>query len=102
MTCLRLAKDGTVLLTVHVQPKASRARVAGLFGDEAVKICITAPPVDGKANEALIRFLAALFKLPKSAVTLEAGQQGRTKQFRLTGITLTAAEAILAPLLDMA
>ena len=100
MTWLRLGKDGTVLLTVHVQPKASRAKVAGLFGDDAVKICITAPPVDGKANEALIKFLATLFKLPKSAVTLDAGQQSRTKQFRLTGITLAAAEQLLAPLLS--
>ncbi|MEW6502310.1 MAG: DUF167 domain-containing protein [Thermodesulfobacteriota bacterium] len=99
MKWLRPGKDGAVLLTVHVQPKASRTKVAGLFGDEALKICITAPPVEGKANEALIAFLAKLFKLPKSAVTLEAGHQGRTKQFRLAGLTLTAAEALLAPFL---
>lgn len=102
MTWLRLGKDGTVLLTVHVQPKASRAKVAGLFGDEAVKICITAPPVDGKANEALIAFLAKLFKLPKSAITLDAGQQSRTKQFRLTGITPDEIARTLSPFLPSA
>jgi uncharacterized protein (TIGR00251 family) len=102
MTWLRLGKDGAVLLTVHVQPKASRAKVAGLFGDDAVKICITAPPVDGKANEALSKFLATLFRLPKSAVTLEAGQQGRTKQFRLTGITPDDVARTLAPFLPTA
>lgn len=99
MSWLRPGKDGSVLLSVHVQPKASRTKVAGLFGDGAVKICITAPPVDGQANEALIKFLAKLFKLPKSAVTIEAGHQGRTKQFRLTGVTPAAAHAILAPFL---
>lgn len=100
MSWLRLGKDGAVVLTVHVQPKSSRTKIAGLFGDDAVKICITAPPVDGKANEALIAFLAKLFKLPKSAISLEAGQQGRTKQFRLTGTTLDAAEQTIAPFLS--
>ncbi|HSR36423.1 MAG TPA: DUF167 family protein [Desulfurivibrionaceae bacterium] len=102
MSWLRIGKDGAVLLTVHVQPKASRTKIAGLFGDEAVKICITAPPVDGQANEALVKFLAKLFKLPKSAVTIESGLQGRTKQFRLTGITVADAEQILTPLLALA
>lgn len=100
MTWLRPGKDGSVLLTVHVQTKASRAKVAGLFGDAAVKICITAPPVNGKANEALVTFLARLFRLPKSAITLDAGQQGRTKRFRLSGISLETARLTLAPLLS--
>jgi len=97
MSWLRQGKDGAVALTVHVQPKASRTKVAGLFGEDAVKICITAPPVDGQANEALIKFLAKLFKLPKSAVTIETGHQGRTKQFRLDGISMAEAEQVLAP-----
>ena len=93
---LRPAPDGGVLLTVHVQPKASRTRIAGLHG-EAVKISITAPPVDGKANEALTAFLAKFFHLPKAAVVLEAGQQGRTKRFHLTGLDPATATAILSP-----
>ncbi|MEW6595248.1 MAG: DUF167 domain-containing protein [Thermodesulfobacteriota bacterium] len=99
MNWLRPGKDGAVLLTVHVQPKASRTRVAGLHGEKAVKICITAPPVDGQANEALVKFLAKLFRLPQSAISIETGHQGRSKLFRLTGITLADAARLLAPLL---
>ena len=95
---LRAAPDGGVLLSVYVQPKASRNKIAGLYGD-AVKISIAAPPVDGMANETLIRFLAKLCNLPRSAVTLEAGQQSRSKRFRLHGITPAAVRELLEPLL---
>jgi len=67
MTYLRALADGdSISLSIHVQPKASRTRIAGLHGD-AVKLCITSPPVDGKANAAVIQFLAKLFKIPKAA-----------------------------------
>jgi hypothetical protein len=94
MRCLREEKDGTVALTVYVQPKASREGVAGLHG-EAVKVCITAPPVEGKANVAVTRFLAKLFDLPKAAVILHSGQQSRTKRFFLRGLSLPEARKIL-------
>jgi uncharacterized protein len=92
---LREEKDGTLALTVRVQPKASRDRITGLHG-EAVKLSITAPPVDGKANLAVSRFLSQLLGLPGSAVVLRSGQQGRTKKFHLHGLSLAEAEAILA------
>lgn len=77
--------EGDVLiLKIHVQPKASRDEVAGLHGD-SLKIRITAPPVDGMANERLIRFLAKIFKVAKSGILLVSGETGRDKIFRIKG-----------------
>jgi uncharacterized protein (TIGR00251 family) len=99
MTYLREQADGaSVSLSVHVQPKASRTRIAGLHGD-AVKLCITSPPVDGKANAAVIAFFAKLFKIPKAAVVIASGETSRDKRLVLTGISAAQAEAVLQPLL---
>ena len=99
MTYLREQADGSsVCLSVHVQPKASRTRIAGLHGD-AVKLCITSPPVDGKANAAVIAFFAKLFKIPKAAVTLASGEASRDKRLVLAGISAAQAETVLHPLL---
>jgi uncharacterized protein (TIGR00251 family) len=99
MTFLRGQADSTsVSLSVHVQPKASRTRIAGLHG-EALKLCITSPPVDGKANAAVIRFFAKLFKIPRAAVTLASGEASRDKRIILAGVSLARAEAVLQPLL---
>ncbi|MBU0729138.1 MAG: YggU family protein [Proteobacteria bacterium] len=91
---LRQEKDGSISIRIYVQPRASQNQISGLHGD-AVKICITAPPVDGKANTAVISTLAKLFKIPKSAVTLKSGSQNRNKLFVLSGITLDDAYGIL-------
>lgn len=100
MTYLREQADGaSVSLSVHVQPKASRTRIAGLHGD-AVKLCITSPPVDGKANAAVIQFFAKLFKIPKAAVTLASGEASRDKRLVLAGISAAQAETVLQPLLS--
>jgi len=99
MTYLREQAGGiSVSLSVHVQPKASRTRIAGLHGD-AVKLCITSPPVDGKANAAVIEFFAKLFKIPKTAVTIASGETSRDKRLVLTGISAAQAETVLQPLL---
>lgn len=99
MACLReLANGASVSLSIHVQPKASRTRIAGLHGD-AVKLCITSPPVDGKANAAVIQFIAKLFKIPRAAVTLASGEASRDKRLVLAGISMAQAEAILQPFL---
>ena len=74
----RLAADGRITLTLHIQPGAKKTEVAGLHG-EALKIRLAAPPVDGKANEALIKFVAETLRLPKSAVSLKSGQTSRHK-----------------------
>ena len=75
---LRVAADGRITLTLHIQPGAKKTEFAGLHGD-ALKIRLAAPPVDGKANDALIKFVAETLKLPKSAVTLKSGQTSRRK-----------------------
>ena len=99
MTYLREQAGGdSVSLSIHVQPKASRTRIAGLHGD-AVKLCITSPPVDGKANAAVIQFFAKLFKIPRAAVTLASGEASRDKRIILAGISAAQAAAVLQPLL---
>lgn len=71
-----------LILLVHLQPRARKDEVAGPFGDR-LKIRITAPPVDGKANAHLCAFLAVLFGVPKSRVSLESGTTGREKRLRI-------------------
>ncbi|MEY2854476.1 MAG: hypothetical protein RL030_1608 [Pseudomonadota bacterium] len=81
-----LRRDGDDwVLDVRVQPRASRTEFAGLFGAR-LKVRLQAPPVDGRANAALLDFLAAACDLPKSRVTLDAGQTGRDKRVRLHGL----------------
>ena len=99
MSFLKERADGALSIAFYVQPKASRNRIAGLHG-EALKLSITAPPVDGKANEAVIGFVAKLFKVPKAAVNIESGEASRSKVLRLSGVSAAEAERILAPLLD--
>jgi uncharacterized protein (TIGR00251 family) len=83
---LRQAADGRITLTLHIQPGTKKTEFAGLHGD-ALKIRLAAPPVDGKANEALIKFVAETLKLPKSAVTLKSGQTSRRKVLEVQGAT---------------
>lgn len=94
-TIVQDSADGAVL-TVHVQPKASRTECVGIHGD-ALKFRVAAPPVDGAANEELIRFLAQEFSIARSAIRLESGTNGRHKRIRLQGVT---AERITARLIE--
>lgn len=84
--------DGAVVLTIRVQPGAKAAGVVGVYGD-ALKIRVSAPPVDGKANEALLAFVATRLGLPRRAVSLLAGDTSRRKRVRVEG---AAAEAVVA------
>lgn len=70
------------MLELHVQPRAAQDAFAGVHGDR-LKLRITAPPVDGKANEHLIGFLAKACGVPRRDVTLEQGEKGRDKRFRI-------------------
>jgi uncharacterized protein (TIGR00251 family) len=74
----------SVVLVLHVQPGAKRTEVAGLHG-EALKIRLAAPPVDGKANEALLGFIADKFGVPLRGVELLRGGQSRHKMVKVTG-----------------
>ena len=71
-----------LLLRVRLQPRAANNQVVGEQGG-SLKIRLTAPPVEGKANGQLIEYLAGLFKVPKSRVTLVSGETGRDKRLRI-------------------
>ncbi|MCW8347825.1 DUF167 family protein YggU [Vibrio sp. ZSDZ65] len=87
-----VAWDGCdLVLHVYIQPKASRDKLVGLHGNE-FKIAITAPPVDGKANAHLIKYLAKVCKVAKSQVCIEKGELGRHKQIRVIDPVLTPNE----------
>lgn len=70
-------------LYLRVQPKASRDAFIGPFGENAYKVTITAPPVEGKANRHLLKFLAKAFGIPASRVELLSGEGSRSKTVRL-------------------
>ncbi len=90
----RVAADGRVTLTLHIQPGAKKTEIAGLHGD-ALKIRLAAPPVDGKANEALIGFIAETVGLPRAAVTLKSGQTSRRKVLEISGADPLALAALI-------
>lgn len=74
----RVGADGCITLTLHIQPGAKKTEFAGLHGD-ALKIRLAAPPVDGKANEALLKFVAETLGMAKTAVSLKSGHTSRRK-----------------------
>ncbi|MGH7678607.1 MAG: DUF167 domain-containing protein [Gemmatimonadaceae bacterium] len=83
-----------VRLSIRVQPRASSTGIVGLHGD-ALKVRLTAPPVDGAANEALVRLLSETFGIPVRAITIVAGSGSRTKVVELDGITEEAVRKLL-------
>lgn len=94
---LRAARGG-VTLAVRAQPGARKTAMAGAYGEGAgaqLKIAVQAPPVEGRANEALIAFLARVFGVPKGAVRLLSGELSRSKVFLLEGVTIEQAKAAL-------
>ena len=74
----------TLSLTLHVQPGAKRSEIAGLHGG-ALKIRLAAPPVEGRANEALLKFISGLFGVPQRNAELKQGGQSRNKVVAVTG-----------------
>lgn len=83
-----------VVINVKVVPRASRDQTAGVCGD-AVKIRLRAPPVEGRANRALIEFLAGTLEIPKSAVELLRGHTGRRKLALLRGVDVETAARLI-------
>ena len=91
--------EGGVVLAVRAQPGAKRTAIAGIYGEGSaaqLKIAVHAPPLEGRANAALIEFLAATFKIAKSAVMLHSGESSRSKAFLLRGVTMAQVNAVLA------
>jgi uncharacterized protein (TIGR00251 family) len=89
-------KDGSVIFAVRVQPRASCDEIVGEFQD-ALKIRLTAPPVDDRANEALRKLLAASLKVPLAAVRIASGERSRTKRVEIRGVAATAIRALARP-----
>ena len=87
-------REDVVTLTLHVQPGAKRSEIAGLHGD-ALKIRLAAPPVEGRANEALLKFIAGIFAVPLRNVELLHGSQSRHKIVEIKG-SLIEPESLIA------
>ena len=81
--------SGSVTFAVKVHPRAKKNAITGELGG-ALKLSLTSPPVEGRANEACIEFFAELLKVPRSSVTIASGQSSRNKVLRVAG--LSAAE----------
>ena len=96
MSWLQPTTEGCVL-TVKATPRACRSEIAGA-DPEWLRVRLQAPPVDGKANEALTLLFAATFGVSKRAVELVSGDTSRLKRVRLRGVSTEAARALLANL----
>ena len=89
------ADEGAITFTVRVQPRAKKSAVVGEV-EGALKLKLAAPPVDGAANEELIRFLAQLFAVPRRHISILSGATAKTKIIRIAGLTSEQAETAFA------
>ncbi|MBX3004028.1 MAG: YggU family protein [Anaerolineales bacterium] len=96
MTRRRLS-DGRhgAALAIRVTPRASRNEIVEILPDDTIKIRLTAPPVDGKANEALVDFLAKVLGVAKSRIEIVAGQTGRDKLVTVMDMESAEAQALI-------
>lgn len=99
MPYLSQLADGTVLIRLHVQPKASKTRIAGIH-DGCLKLAIAAPPVDGKANQEVVKFFAVLLEISSRDITLKSGAQGRRKLLVIDGLDGVAARQKIVRILE--
>lgn len=75
-----------IWFAVKVHPRAKKNAITGEVGD-SLKLSLTTPPIEGRANEACVEFFAKLLKVPRSSVTIASGQTSRNKSIRVTGVT---------------
>jgi hypothetical protein len=90
--------QGGVTLAVRAQPGTKKSTIVGVYGEgisAQLKIAVQAPPIEGRANSALIAFLADFFSIPKKSVELISGELSRSKVFLLRGITDQKANGLL-------
>ena len=78
--------SGSVTFAVKIHPRAKKNAITGELGD-VLKLSLTAPPVDGKANDVCIEFFAKFLKVPRASVTIASGQTSRTKIIRVVGLS---------------
>ena len=88
-------KDGALTFKVQVVPRASRSEIVGEYGG-ALRVRIAAPPVDGAANEELIRTLARALGVKRGAIEITAGHTSKTKQLRVTGASRRKLEELVS------
>ena len=88
-------KDGAATLDIVVQPRCPREGVGPVLRDR-LKVSVNAPPVEGKANQAVQRVLAETFGVPRSAVTILRGETGKRKTVRIAGVTAAAVSQVIA------
>lgn len=86
MIPVRVGPDG-ITFSVKVHPRAKKNAITAELGD-ALKLSLTAPPLEGRANEACIEFFAKLLKVSRSSITIASGETSRTKMIRVTGLSL--------------
>ena len=79
-------RDNAAAFAVKVQPRARKNEIKGEI-DGALKVALTAPPIEGRANEACIEFFAKLLKVPRSSITIASGASSRNKVLRIAGVT---------------
>jgi hypothetical protein len=84
-----------VVLTLRVQPGARHDGIAGMYGEQALRVAVAAPPVDGKANAALRKSLARWLGVPQAQIELKSGLSGRDKQFVVSGLSTAQTAAKL-------
>jgi hypothetical protein len=99
LSVLRETVDG-VTLAVRAQPGAKKTAILGIYGEghaAQLKIAVQAPPIEGRANAALIAFFEKIFSLPRKKIDIVAGERSRSKVFLLRGVRLMhASESLLA------
>jgi len=95
LPALRETADGRVVLTLRVQPGARHDGIAGMYGEQALRVAVAAPPVDGKANAALRKSLARWLGVPQAQIELKSGLSGRDKQFVVSGLSTAQTAAKL-------
>jgi uncharacterized protein (TIGR00251 family) len=90
------ASDAGVRFAVRVQPRASRSEIVGVHGD-AMKVRLSAPPVDGAANEALVELIADVLGVGRRAVRIVSGETSRSKVVEVEGVTAAAVLRLAGP-----
>ncbi len=93
---LAISQSGqAVAFAVKIHPRAKKNAITGELGD-ALKVSLTAPPLEGRANDACIEFFAKLLKVPRSSVTIASGHSSRNKVIRVVGMTAEQVRALLS------
>ena len=98
MIPIRQTAQGAIFV-VKVQPRARKNAITGTVG-EALKLSLTAPPVEGRANQAVIEFLADLLAIPRASVTITSGATSRLKRVCVSGVSPGAVQQSLSRILE--